>query len=377
MDGAPVTDTPPGVEVPLPLTLTEHVESVRRVVVPESRLIATACADGCVRIFSQDGDGRPIHCLATHGVGPGMSGVGSPAPLLNGVGGLAPLGDDVIASGGAHDRRISTWLASSGALLESLELPDRCVEVSALAVAGSGGGCLVAGTFSGDLFFVSHSKGHKLHVVASEPSACGVIDSITVDGDLIVVGGRESVNIFSVATRKRIAVLVGHTSWVPSASVAVSRRYIATSSIQQAVFLYSNVAGYPIVGTLPEILDNVRRNVDHVTLVGDALLVSAFASEDIFGNRRGTRLCFRSLPACEVLAHMDVDIGRINSFAITADGRLACVGNGGPMALIINPPARVAAAIKDYAALLFAPFSTKSVMSFMVTRSLGASASLK
>lgn len=360
-DGVPVED---GVQA-----LKGHTDHALRVIgLPESRLIVTACSDGRVRIFTQDGDGTPLYDLDAR------PGDGHFIDSWD----ITPLGRDVVALAGSGNGCISTWLASSGVFLDSLKLPDLYTGVRVLSAAGSGRDCLVAGCNNEEVVFISHSEGRKLRMLSAEPCGCGIITDISINGDVIAVGGVNTVRVFSATTRKPIGSLGGGRFWFPS-SVSVSKRFMATAS-HDTVLLCSNVAGFPLVEELKERVDNIVREVDAIALVGDALLLSSSSGKlprGGFGWHRQCRLFFRSLPSCELLAYLDVEIERMESLTVTADGRIVCVGQGDRKALIVNPPARVAAAIKKYAVRLFSPFSNKSVVNFMRARSLGLKASLE
>lgn len=351
-----------------------HDETVNQVVVvPESRLIVTACCEGHVRVFALDGDGDALHDLDAH----------SGSNLKRGACGLAALGGDIIASAGTDDGVVSTWLASSGVFLESLQLV-RGGEgfgtrhgVWTMAAVGEREDCLVTSGFEEEISFVSHSDGRKLRVASVEPSGCGVIYTISAQRDVIVAGGTDgTVSIFSATTCKVIALLDGHSDW--TISIAVSDRYIAAISISKTMIVYRNVEGYHLV-IVPQLVEGsggiVPWEGEHVTLVGNDLLVSATSRQLEEGG--GSRVWFSFLPASQDFAHVDVYIDDICSIAITADGTLACVGSRGQRALIVTPPAPVRAAIKKHADLLFGRYGTKSVISFMRLRSLGIRSTLK
>lgn len=355
--------------------LKGHSESVSQVVVvPESCLIVTACCDGHLRVFARDGGGDALHDLDAHRAG----------EVCWGVSALACLGGDIIASGGGEDGIVSTWLASSGLFLESLQLPLRwddddgvsCYGVAGLTVAGSRNDCLVVTNLGKYLTFISHNAGRKLRVMSVEHTQCADTIHVSTHGDLVVaVGFDGEVSIFSATTCKLVNVLRGHTSWALHASF--SKQYIAAVSYDHILHLHSNVEGYPLFGMAQESSENRflgkhKNPVDYAKLVGDHFLITA--SRNMNGG--GSRLRFRCLPACETLLHVDVEINCISNIAITVDGRLACVGEGGERALIVTPPALVSASVKEQAALLFGRYSTMSLMRFMRSRSLGMRAPL-
>lgn len=346
--------------------LEGHSEKVNRIiVVPESRVIVTACADGRVRIFSPDGEA--LHEMEADTVTDEESEIGY-RPNLRG---LASLGGDVIATGGDCNGVVSTWVASSGQFLESLQLPlpdwNCSSEIRALAATASRDDLLLAGNSNEELVFISHCEGRNLQVASSEPSRCELILHICTNGNVIVaVGTGGSSSIFNATTCKISAVLPDHTganNFI--GALALSKRYIVTKAQFEELRVVRNEEKFPDVEVSPT--PEAQPGVGYVALVGDDLLLSSQRPDRCMDR---STLFFRALPDGAPLAQVEIEIEFIRAIAVTADGRLACGGNG-EKALIISPPAVVAAAVKKEAALLFGRYGTKSLMQFLRLRSLG------
>lgn len=314
--------------------LNSHGNAVRCVVVlPESGLVATACDDGHVRVFAPngdaDGDGGPLHDIKAH---------------EGRLTGLAPLGGDVIASGGRHEGCISTWRASKGRRLETLKLPEDCGGVSVIAALGSE--CFVAGTLSGDVVFVSHLQGRKLEVLSVEAGLCGIISDISVCGDVIIAAASDcEAMVLSAKSHKCLTELSGHWDWVKC--VSVSKTYFATGSDDKTIRLFRNSESYRLVHLLDGFHDD---KLAFVTIIDDKLLMSA--SHNKAG---GSIVNFTAVPSCNPVASLNVDIERISAIAITADGKLACVGQGGQLALLATPPESVKDTLRKHAAAASTP----------------------
>lgn len=346
--------------------LEEHSEKVNRIlVVPESRVVVTACADGRVRVFSPDGEA--LHEMEADTVTEEEFEIGY-RPNLRG---LASLGDDVIATGGDSNGVVSTWVASSGQFLESLELPltdwNCSPGIRALAAAASRDDLLLAGNCNEELVFISHCEGRNLQVLSFEPSCCEVILHICTNGNVIAaVGTGGGMSIFNATTCKISAVLPDHTGANNYISaLALNKHYIATKAHFEELRVVKNGPDFPDVEVphLPE----AHLGVGYVALVGDDLILSSQRLDRCMDR---STLLFRALPDGLPLAQVEINIGFIRAIAVTADGRLACGGDG-EKALIVWPPTVVAAAIKKEAALLFGRYGTKSLLQFLRLRSLG------
>lgn len=280
--------------------------------VPEIGVIATAsrCTTG-LRFFALDGEGVPLHVCENAFDGYSR--------------GLTSLGGDMIASSG-NDRTVSTWRASSGERLETIQVGKDAAKVTALATIDSGN--LVVGTNFGSLYFLSHNGGRDLKEIARGKSKENdwIVD-IAVRGPLVVTASRDrTAGVWSAVTHKRLTVLRGHASNV--CCVAVNDQFIATGSADKTIRLYLNGEGY----TLVRVMEGLHTHlISHVELIGEDLLMSASYDQT---------MVFSYISSGKSVARIDTGI-KMYSAAITPDGRVACVGDNGK-AIIISPPALVA-----------------------------------
>lgn len=306
------------------LVLTDHAGDVGHVVaLPQRRLLATATeGENGLRIFALDGDGDPLHiCDNTFGFNSRA---------------LAALNGDLIAAG-ADDGVVSTWCASTGERLDSIEVGVEGAYVTAMAATGDGG--FVAETSSDTLVFLAHACGRELRVVGRGDSLYnGSVFHIAVRGDVMVTSsGDTAAAVWSVDTQEKVAVLTGHKTFVSCA--AVSKRFIATGSLDQTVRMYENREGYALVRVLEGLHS---RLVSQVAFVGDDLLMSGSSDKTVV---------FTSLTAGRPVARLDVGI-KMHSVAVTPDGRLACVGMNGACS-VVSPPDGVVGDVKKHAARVF------------------------
>lgn len=308
--------------------LRNHVGNVKHIVViPESNRIATATdKTPGLSIFALHGDGEPLHVC-----GPEVE----PAPVI--WRGLAAIGGDLLAFGDLEGY-ISTWCASSGTLLDHLALGTRD---KAYAVAMLGHDKFVIGTDKGELLFMSHRDGRDLREVARGGSSHDeFISYIAVLGDMIVTTSRDkTAAVWSVATRKRIAVLRGHKDWVMCADICP--RLIAIGSKDETIRLYEAGGTYALLRVIEGLHSDT---VFQVAFLGDDMLMSASADKTV---------TFTSLSTINAVVRLDIGFCT-RSVIITPDARLACVGADSGGALL-SPPDLVLDTIKSHAASVFGP----------------------
>lgn len=320
----PRAELPAARAPPAKFELSGHDGDVGHVVaVPGTDLLATA-SEGAkgLRIFSLTSPrGAPIHtCANTFGFNSR---------------GLAAIAPDVVAAGAA-DGRVTTWTASTGAVIEVCNV-GRGGYVTAMAAMGPGR--FVAETSTDALVFMAHDGGRRLREVGRGTSSYnGWIFHVACRGDVVVVAsGDKAAAVWSAATCEKVATLSGHRSYV--ACAALSDKFIATGSVDKSMRLYENGKKFGLV----KVIEGVHANwVYSVAFVNEDLLMSA--SDD-------KRLAFTTVLDGKVVARADVGIAMCST-AITPGGRIACVGRDGNAAVVM-PPENVADAVRTYADVAF------------------------
>lgn len=247
--------------------------------------------------------------------------------------GLAALGAGVFVAGSASGG-LSTWLGATGTRLDTLSVDASCVT----GIAAVGETLFVVGMQSGAVCFLEHRRGARLRKVATGSSVPGesVTDVAAAGRKVVTVSGKVKTVVWCAESYERLAVLHGHNDTITS--VAICDRFIATSSADATIRVYSNCAPYPLVLFFEK---NAAAAVTHVAFFGDLLLT---ASED-------KTAFFFSLVSGKMLAHVLINFV-VYDTTVLADGRIACVGKGGKAA-VIAPPGEVADDVTKFAATVF------------------------
>lgn len=282
----------------------EHVYCVA--VLPGSGNIATACADGHVRVFDLRGDGNPLLDIPAHS---------------KPVWALAALDECVLASGAFGDGKLCTWDSRTGDRIHNIDLGTYGVG----AIATVGPEALVAGLRFGSLVFVQHTRGRHLAEVARDEGAhLSWIQDIARHKDMMVTASDDmTARVWNLKTRKPLAVLRGHQ--YPVQCAAVNSRYIATGSGDKTLRLYANRVDFPLIF----VLEGLHTDwIETVRFIGSDLILS--------GSQEGT-MCFTSVSQDpRPIARLD-NTRSVRDTAITADGQIACVGYPG-VASVFEPP---------------------------------------
>lgn len=239
-------------------------DSVNRVVVIQQyEVVATACNDGNVRVYSYDTRGDPVHVMSAHS---------------DTVEDMAHVGGDVLVTTGA-DGMLITWSALKGKPLEAMKLEERAVR----AVAALPSGDIVVGTMCGDLIFITHANGRKLERGARVHRAhsCQIFDLVSKAGVLLTLADDWAVGVWDATTRARRAILA-HSHWVMCASA--TRERIATVN-KSELRIYRNGDDYALQAVIrglhsADMLFAVAFAAPTVVMTGGADGMLAFASVD-------------------------------------------------------------------------------------------------
>lgn len=318
-DALPTAEYPSAIK---PLKGHSDKKDVFRVVaLPESGLVATASGDG-LRIFALDGDGQPLR-FRDNSFG-------------NYADGLAALGGDVLACGGA-DGMLTTWCASTGECLSSIKKTTDGDNVHAIAALGPSR--FAVGTTSGIMFFFSHSDGRQLRdIYMGKKMHTASIFDIRVCDEVIVTASAD--NTTAIWCRRTYQPLAVHRHASRVWSAAVCELFIAVGSTDGGIRVFLNMDGCP----LAKVLKGVHTGaIYQLIFVTNNLLLSVSSEKDV---------AFTCLSDGKVVAVVDVGL-RISSAAIMPNGKIACAGPNGT-ALLLSPPVAVADDVRKYAASLVA-----------------------
>lgn len=260
----------------------------------ETGHIATACAsDKGLNFFALSGGASPLRTSRQSNKFPEYSRA------------LSGLGRGFFASS-AEGGLVSTWRASTGKRLETVQILSNDDEGMAIAALGV--------------------KGF-------------VVGTLAVHGDRVVTAsGDRTAAVWSATTHERIAVLRDYKRAVFCADI--TDRFLATGSADGKIRMYENFGSFPLIRVLEGLHSS---SVCHVSLLNGTTLMSA----------SGPSLYFTSLPNGRPLARVDFGFP-VLSAAVLPDGRLACVG-WEMKAVVFSPPAEVSEALKKPAAALFPP----------------------
>lgn len=331
------TFTPGELPVAEPLELSfgldGHPKGVNSIAsLPDGKSVATACWDGHVRTFALGADG------AVHGRGELLHDLDAHNGAVYCV---CALGGDIIASSGVRDGKLSTWRASTGELVQTVEASASGV----LAVAALGLGRFVVGAKNedvGDLVFFCHNEGRQITENARVPSAHlqWVNDMAVCHGALITASNDKTAVVWDTASYSKRAVLRGSTGDV--CCVAANDRLIATGSGDKMIRIYRNGDDFAVTA----ILFGLHKDaIWSLKFLGKELLMSASLD--------GTA-AFSELPeAGQISVPARLQVGfRVYSTMVLCDGYLGLAGSPsssrGPRATICVAPSVVFAAAKSH-----------------------------
>lgn len=209
-------------------SLLAHSEIVKRFsYYGDSDLIAAACSDGNVRVYSVSTHTCPLHVIPGH---------------VGAVEDITWFDDDVFGSIGA-DGQLITWSALRGKCFESLQLCSHAM-ISLAELDGT----IFAGSVCGDLYFVEHSGGRQLTRVSRKHEAHSrEIFQIIVDANVLLTVGEDwSVGVWDVASRTRRAHLV-HCE--PVNCAAATKECIAIVC-SRGLHIYRNGADFALLSVV-------------------------------------------------------------------------------------------------------------------------------
>lgn len=194
------------------------------------------------------------------------------------------------------------------------------------AVEAVGPETLVAGLLSGALVFIQHTCGRQFsEITRHEHVHSGWIHDIASHEDVMITASKDmTARVWSVSTRKSLAVLGGYQSHVRCA--AVNSRYIAAGSRDTSLRLYANGAGFPLIS----ILDGLHANwFNTAQFISSNLILS--------GSWDGT-MCFTEVSSLDArpIARLSTKCSVFDT-AITAEGQIAYVGYRGAASVCAQP----------------------------------------
>lgn len=252
---------------------------------------------------------------------------------------IAVIGDGIVLAI-YNGPAVVTLNAASGELIEYLQQNLSEVIERASAVAVVKPSLFVVGTQSGDLIYFSHARGRRLaEVVRVRNAHAGgmSINEIAVCEDVIATASADmTVGVRCVATHKKLATLGGHQSYV--GCVAMNKHFIASGSDDTTIRLYQNGESFELVVVFNEQCSDMLMNL---TFVSDDVLMSTCYDGNI---------AFTSMSAAKLVASVDVGF-KACCAKVTADGRIACAGEG-ESAIVFTPPSLVKHLVREYGRVL-------------------------
>ena len=181
---------------------------------------------------------------------------------------LAVLGDTLLASG-ADDGKLKLWNAATGVCLYTHDFGDG-VQVDALCVLSPDTFAFGDKGLDGALSVFSHAGGRVVEQhFQFQAHHKNTLNDICAWGDPVTTASDDkTAAVWSGASRRRLAVLKGHTD--PVQSVAINAKHIATGSDDHTIRVYV-AESY----TLISVLENLHTLwVNCVRLFGNGFVLS-------------------------------------------------------------------------------------------------------
>lgn len=286
--------------------------------VPSEGLIAVACADGNVRVFSQDTDGQPIRLFCKH---------------KRRINGMVHLCGAVLASVDVN-ARVITWRVDTCEVLQDLQLSHLgCISMKRVAPTE-----LLVALENGEILPVTYVAGRDLSVGPTVTS-CGALSDISAHGDALatVWNVSKKVHVWNTSSGERSFSFFDER--IPNC-VSINEKYIVTASDGGRIYVRENSKDYRALPTINIYNNtNLKQSASSAAtgIISDLTFMSTHV---IMATTTTSGIFFVSLASGELVGHFmpsSKKRDRVRVAAMFVDGRICVGGKSGYCAIFPAP----------------------------------------